>query len=386
MQSNEAVSIEEPVTPIAFIDLQAQRLRIGSAMDQAILSAVHSGKFIMGPEVAQLEADLSAFCGAKHVVSCSNGTDALKMGLLAKGVGTGDAVIVPSFTFAATAEVVALVGATPIFVDVNAETFNMHGSSVGAAVDKAKELGLNPVGVIAVDLFGQPADYNSIEAACEDYGLWLMSDAAQSYGASYKGRKVGTIGFCTTTSFFPAKPLGCYGDGGAVFTEDAEMTEILKSIRVHGKGTHKYDNARIGLNARMDTVQAAVLIEKLKIFGDEIEARQNVADTYNAGLSDVAVTPQLMDDCTSTWAQYTLRLTHHDRDEVAAKLKEVGVPTAIYYPKPLHQQTAYKDYPAVNDLPVSSKLAEEVMSLPMHPYLTDETMDYIITQVRKVLS
>lgn len=387
MQSNTAEMMEEqPQKPIQFIDLQAQRAHIGEAMDKAILSAVHSGKYIMGPEVARLESDLSAFCGATHSISCSNGTDALKMGLLAKNLGPDDAVICPSFTFAATAEVVALVGATPVFVDVNEQTFNMEGSAVVKGIETANELGLRPAGVVAVDLFGQPADYNSIEAVCEDYDMWLMSDAAQSFGASYKGRKVGKIGFATTTSFFPAKPLGCYGDGGAIFTDEEGVAEILKSLRVHGKGTHKYDNARIGLNARMDTVQAAVLIEKLKVFAAEIEARQDVADTYSAALSDVVVTPQLMDGCTSTWAQYTLRLTHHDRDETAAKLKELGVPTAIYYPKPLHQQTAYKQYPSAGELPVSAKLSEQVLSLPMHGYMDDNTLDYIITQARKVLT
>ena len=385
MQSNPANIQSSPSKPIQFIDLQAQRARIGKVMDDVILSAIHSGRYIMGPEVAQLEADLSAFCGAKHAIACSNGTDALKMALLAREVGRGDAVMVPSFTFAATAEVVALVGATPIFVDVEPETFNMDNRSLLKAIEIAKNEGLNPSGVITVDLFGQPANYDLIEPICEDYNMWLMSDAAQSFGAEYKGRKVGTIGFCTTTSFFPAKPLGCYGDGGAIFTDDDVLAAKLKSIRVHGKGTHKYDNARIGLNARLDTVQAAVLIEKLRIFGSELDERQDAAERYGAALGDIVTVPLLLDGCTSSWAQYTLRLTHHDRDEVAAELKEVGVPTAIYYPKPLHQQEAYRHYPKVDNLEVSEKLAGEVLSLPMHAYIDDETMDYITTHVRRVL-
>jgi len=373
--------------PIAFIDLAAQRKRIGSAMDEAILKVVNHGGYIMGPEVKTIEADLSAFCGAKHVISCANGTDALAMVLMAKGVKAGDAVLCPSFTFAATAEVVAWVGATPIFVDVLEDTFNLDMVSLEAGLKTAKKLGLNPVGVIPVDLFGLPADYEPIEAFCKREGLWLMCDAAQSFGASYKGRKVGTIGDATTTSFFPAKPLGCYGDGGAIFTDNDELATILRSIRVHGQGTEKYDNVRIGVNGRLDTMQAAVLIEKLKIFPSEIEARDRVAKYYNDNLRDVAVVPEVPEGYTSVWAQYTLRMAGFNREQFQADLKAAGVPTAVYYPKPLHQQTAYKGYPvAGNGLPVSERLATEVVSLPMHPYLTEEVQDRIITAVKNALA
>lgn len=373
--------------PIAFIDLAAQRKRIGSAMDEAILKVVNHGGYIMGPEVKTLEADLSAFCGAKHVISCANGTDALLMVLMAKGVKQGDAVLCPSFTFAATAEVVAQVNATPIFVDVNEDTFNLDMNSLEAGLKTAKKLGLNPVGVIPVDLFGLPADYEPIEAFCKREGLWLMCDAAQSFGASYKGRKVGTIGDATTTSFFPAKPLGCYGDGGAIFTNDDELAAVLRSIRVHGSGTEKYDNVRIGMNGRLDTMQAAVLIEKLKIFPSEIEARDRVAKYYNDNLRDVAVVPEVPEGYSSVWAQYTLRMAGFNREQFQADLKAAGVPTAVYYPRPLHQQTAYKGFPvAGNGVPVSERLAQEVVSLPMHPYLTTEVQDRIIAAVKSALA
>jgi Predicted pyridoxal phosphate-dependent enzyme apparently involved in regulation of cell wall biogenesis len=373
--------------PIAFIDLAAQRKRIGSAMDEAILRVVNHGGYIMGPEVKTLEADLSAFCGAKHSISCANGTDALAMVLMAKGVKAGDAVLCPSFTFAATAEVVAWVGATPIFVDVREDTFNLDVAGLEAGLKTARSLNLNPVGVIPVDLFGLPADYAPIEAFCAREGLWLMCDAAQSFGASYQGRKVGVIGDATTTSFFPAKPLGCYGDGGAIFTNDDELATVLRSIRVHGQGTEKYDNVRIGVNGRLDTMQAAVLIEKLKIFPSEIEARERVAQYYNEHLRDVAVVPEVPEGSTSVWAQYTLRMGSFDREQFQADLKAAGVPTAVYYPKPLHQQTAYKVYPvAGNGLPVSERLAQEVVSLPMHPYLTPAVQDRIIAAVKDALA
>lgn len=373
--------------PIAFIDLAAQRKRIGSAMDEAILRVVNHGGYIMGPEVKTFEADLSAFCGAKHVISCANGTDALLMVLMAKGVKQGDAVLCPSFTFAATAEVVAQVNATPIFVDVLEDTFNLDMASLEAGLKTAKKLGLNPVGVIPVDLFGLPADYEPIEAFCKREGLWLMCDAAQSFGASYKGRKVGVIGDVTTTSFFPAKPLGCYGDGGAIFTNDDELAAVLRSIRVHGSGTEKYDNVRIGMNGRLDTMQAAVLIEKLKIFPSEIEARDRVAKYYNDNLRDVAVVPEVPEGYSSVWAQYTLRMAGFNREQFQADLKAAGVPTAVYYPRPLHQQTAYKGFPvAGNGLPVSERLAQEVVSLPMHPYLTTEVQDRIIAAVKSALA
>jgi dTDP-4-amino-4,6-dideoxygalactose transaminase len=374
-------------TPLPFIDLAAQRRRLGADVDAAIMRVVDHGAYILGPEVKQLEAELAAFCGAGHVVSCANGTDALAMVLMAKGLKPGDAVLCPSFTFAATGEVVAWFGATPVFADVHEDTFNLDVRSLEAGAKKARALGLNLVGVIPVDLFGQPADYDALEAFCAREGLWMLSDAAQSFGATYKGRKVGSIGDATTTSFFPAKPLGCYGDGGAIFTDDAELAEVLRSIRMHGQGADKYDNVRIGMNGRLDTIQAAVLLAKLAIFPDEIEARERIAQRYNDLLRDVAVVPELMDGASSVWAQYTLRLPGFDREAFQGTLKAAGIPTAVYYPKPLHQQTAYKHYPvAGNGLPVSDRIAAEVVSLPMHPYLAEEVQDRIAGAVKNALA
>src|SRR5919202_278218 len=259
--------------PIEFIDLGAQRRRIGARMDEAVLHVLHHGRYVMGPEVAELERRLAEFCGARHALSCANGTDALGLGLMLKGVKPGDAVLCPAFTFAATAEVVAWFGATPVFVDVLEDTFNMDPRSLEAGIRTARGRGLHPAGMIPVDLFGLPADYDALLPLAEEHGLWVISDAAQSFGASYKGRAVGTFGDLTTTSFFPAKPLGCYGDGGAVFTDDDEAIAVLRSLRVHGQGSDKYDNVRVGMNARLDTMQAAVLLEKLAIFADEIAAR-----------------------------------------------------------------------------------------------------------------
>ena len=372
---------------IEFIDLGAQRRRIGQRMDDAILRVVNHGKYIMGPEVAELEKKLAAFCGAKHVLSCANGTDAIGLALMALGAKPGDAILVPSFTFAATAEVVAWFGATPIFVDVLEDTFNMDPKSLEAGLETARRLDLRPTAVIPVDLFGQPADYDRIEPIARANRLTVICDAAQSFGATYKGRKVGSIGHMTTTSFFPAKPLGCYGDGGAVFTDDDKLFEVLRSLRMHGQGSDKYDNVRIGMNGRLDTMQAAVLLEKLAIFPDEIVARDRVAAAYNAALKDVAIVPGVPSGLTSVWAQYTIRLPGRDRDQVAAKLKAQGVPTAIYYPKPLHQQTAYRDFPvAGNGLPVSDRLAREVLALPMHPYLDQPTQGRIVEAVKSALA
>jgi dTDP-4-amino-4,6-dideoxygalactose transaminase len=374
-------------TPLPFIDLAAQRRRLGSDVDAAIMRVVDHGAYILGPEMKQLEDELAAFCGARHVVSCANGTDALAMVLMAKGLKPGDAVLCPSFTFAATGEVVAWFGATPVFADVHEDTFNLDVRSLEAGAKKARALGLDLVGVIPVDLFGQPADYDALEAFCRREGLWMLCDAAQSFGATYKDRKVGSIGLATTTSFFPAKPLGCYGDGGAIFTDDAELAAVLRSIRMHGQGTDKYDNVRIGMNGRLDTIQAAVLLAKLAIFPDEIEARDRIAQRYNDLLPDVAIVPELMEGASSVWAQYTLRLPGFDREDFQATLKAAGIPTAVYYPKPLHQQTAYKHYPvAGNGLPVSDRIAAEVVSLPMHPYLTDEVQDRIVSAVKNAMT
>lgn len=379
-----------PTQPIAFIDIVEQRRRLGSRIDDAVARVLEHCQFINGPEVARLEADLAAFCGAKHVVACASGTDALLMVLLAQNVGPGDAVFCPSFTFCATGEVVALLGATPIFVDVDEETFNIDIASLRDGVSVAKKMGLKPTAIIPVDLFGQPADHDAIGAIAEAEKMFVLDDAAQSFGASYKGQQLGTFGLATATSFFPAKPLGCFGDGGAIFTDDAELAETLRSVRVHGQGSDKYDNVRLGLTARIDTIQAAILIEKLKIFPDEIAARDVVAKRYNAGLGNLGNTvtvPRVQQHCTSVWAQYTIRLPNGGRDDLAAALKAQGIPTAIYYPKSLHQQTAYRNFPmAEGGLPVSERLCGEVISLPMHAYLDEPTQDRIIQAVRGALS
>lgn len=375
-----------PHAPIPFIDLAAQRRRLGDAMDQAVLRVVHHGAYIMGPEVETLEDQLSAFCGARHVISCASGTDALALVIMAKDVKPGDAIMCPSFTFAATAEVVAWVGATPVFVDSLPDSFNMDPASLRQAIATAKGAGLRPVGVIPVDLFGQAADYDALLPICDAEGIWVLCDAAQSFGATYKGRAIGAFGLATTTSFFPAKPLGCYGDGGAVFTNDDDLAAIMRSLRVHGQGTDKYDNVRIGINGRLDTIQAAVLIEKLKVFTDEIAMRERIAQRYNAALADVAVVPEVGSGLTSVWAQYTIRLPSGTRDVVAAALKTQGIPTAIHYAKPVHQQVAYRHFPvAGNGLPVAERLAGEVLSLPMHPYLEPALQDRIVEAVRDAM-
>jgi dTDP-4-amino-4,6-dideoxygalactose transaminase len=370
--------------PIPFIDLAAQRRRLGKSIDEAVSRVLAHCQFINGPEVARLEAELASFSGARHVVSCASGTDALLMVLMAKGVGRGDAVLCPSFTFCATGEAVALIGATPVFVDVDEVTFNMEPASLERGIATARRLGLKPKAVIPVDLFGQSADHDAIGAVAEAEGLFVLDDAAQAFGASYKGRRLGTSGLATATSFFPAKPLGCFGDGGAIFTDDAELAETLRSIRVHGQGSDKYDNVRLGLTGRLDTMQAAILIEKLKIFEDEITARNKVAARYAQGLGNVVSIPRLAAGCTSVWAQYTIRLPKGcDRDTFAATLKAQGIPTSIYYSKSMHQQTAYREFPVVDGgLPVSEKLSEDVISLPMHAYLDEPTQERIIKAVR----
>ena len=372
--------------PISFIDVAAQRRRLQPTVDEAIARVVSHCQFILGPEVTQFEDALAAFCGARYAVSCGSGTDALLLVLMAKGVGPGDAVVCPSFTFCATAEVVALVGATPVLADVDADTFNLDATSLERAIGAAKRLGLKPKMVIPVDLFGLPADYRTISAIANAEGLYVLDDAAQGFGAKYEGRAIGTLAPATATSFFPAKPLGCYGDGGAVLTDDADLVKALKSLRVHGEGAERYDYTRIGMTSRLDTIQAAVLIEKLKIFADEIEARNRAASRYADGLDDVAIVPRIPDGMTSVWAQYTLRLKPGVRDGLAAALKTQGIPTAIYYPRPVHRQAAYRHFPVADGgLPVSDRLAEEVISLPMHAYLDEPTQDRIINAVRNEL-
>ena len=376
-----------PLDPVPFIDLGAQRRRLGKSIDEAVGRVLAHCQFINGPEVTRLEADLADFSGAKHVVSCASGTDALLMVLMAKGIGAGDAVFCPSFTFCATGEAVALTGATPVFVDVDEATFNMDAASLKRGIATATRAGLKPRAVIPVDLFGQSADHDGIGEIADAEAMFVLDDAAQGFGASYKGRRLGTFGLATATSFFPAKPLGCFGDGGAIFTDDTDLAQTLRSIRVHGQGSDKYDNVRLGLTGRLDTMQAAVLIEKLKIFEDEIAARDRVADRYARGLGNVVGVPRLAGGCTSVWAQYTIRLPRDvDREGFAAALKSQGIPTAIYYPKSMHQQIAYRDFPVADGgLPASERLSRDVISLPMHAYLDEPTQERIIATVRGAL-
>ena len=373
--------------PIPFVDLGAQRRRLGRSLDDAVSRVMAHCQFINGPEVAQLESELAAYSGAQHVVTCASGTDALLMVLMAKQIGPGDAVLCPSFTFCATAEVVALTGATPVLVDVSEATFNMDAASLRRGVATARKAGLRPKAVIPVDLFGQPADFDAILSVADAEGLFVLDDAAQGFGASYKGRRLGTFGLATATSFFPAKPLGCFGDGGAIFTDDAALADKLRSIRVHGHGSDKYDNVRLGLTARLDTMQAAVLIEKLKIFDDEIAVRNRIAQRYANGLDNVVAVPRIAEGCTSIWAVYTVRVPDGRRDALAEALKAQGVPTMIYYPKSVHQQTAYKHFPVADGgVAVSERLSQDVISLPIHAYLDEPTQDRIIKAVRDALA
>jgi dTDP-4-amino-4,6-dideoxygalactose transaminase len=344
-------------------------------------------QFIQGPEVHVLEAELAAFCGARHAIGCASGTDALLLVLMAWQIGPGDAVICPSFTYHATAEMIALLGATPIIADVLPDSFNLDPASCERAVVTARRLGLNPRAIIPVDLFGLPADHDAIAVIAAAHDLLVLDDAAQAFGARYRGKGIGTLAAATATSFFPAKPLGCYGDGGAVFTDDDVLAARVKSIRFHGEGVDRSEAARIGITGRLDTIQAAVLIEKLKIFPEEIKARNRAAERYSAGLADVAIVPRAGNESTPVWAQYTIRLKAGQRDPLAAALKAQGIPTAIYYTKPLHRQPAYRHFPlAEGGVPVSDRLAEEVLSLPMHAYLEPPIQDRIIESVRRALA
>jgi dTDP-4-amino-4,6-dideoxygalactose transaminase len=382
---NQHARIEE--RPIPFIDLAAQRRRLGPAIDQAVARVLAHCQFIQGPEVHVLEAELAAFCGARHAITCASGTDALLLVLMAWQIGRGDAVICPSFTYHATAEMVVLLGATPIIADVLPDTFNIDPTSLERAVTAAKQLGLNPRAVIPVDLFGLPADHDGIAAVAAKHRLLVLDDAAQSFGALYRGKPIGSLAAATATSFFPAKPLGCYGDGGAVFTDDDALAALVKSLRLHGEGVDRSEAARIGITGRLDTIQAAVLIEKLKIFPEEIEARNRVAARYAAALAEVAVVPRVGNESTSVWAQYTIRVKPAQRNPLAAALKAQGIPTAIYYSRPLHRQPAYRHFPlAEGGVPVSDALAAEALSLPMHAYLDPPVQDRIIESVQRALA
>jgi dTDP-4-amino-4,6-dideoxygalactose transaminase len=379
---------------IAFIDLAAQQARIRPALDAAIARVLAHGAYVMGPEVRELEAALAASCDARLALTCANGTDALALPLMAWEVGVGDAVFCPSFTFAATPEIIPWTGATPVFVDILPHTYNLDPDHLEAAIAQVEAEGrLAPRAVIAVDLFGHPADYPRIAEICRRHGLRLIADSAQGFGATLGGRHPIHWADVVSTSFFPAKPLGCYGDGGAVITNDPALWERMDSLRVHGKATPadgaratsphdpKYLNARIGMNSRLDTLQAAILLEKLAVFGAEIEARQSVADRYAEGLSGSVLSIPKTYGAVSVWAQYVIE--HTDRDSLAAHLTTRGIPTAVYYPVPMHRQAPYAQFPqGPGGLPVSEAKAATVIALPMHPYLQPEDQDRIIAAIR----
>ena len=370
---------------IPFIDLQAQRKRIGSALDEAINRVLERGDFIQGQEVKELEHQLATFTGAGHVVSCGNGTDALTLVGMAEEIGPGDAVFVPAFTFVASAEAFILLGATPYFVDVDPDTFNIDVESLKTGIHDARKQGLEPRMIVAVDLFGQPADYNTLNVVAQEEGLVLVADAAQSLGASLNNKRVGTLADYTTTSFFPAKPLGCYGDGGAIMTDDIEKAVLLRSLSIHGKGSEKYNNVRIGMNSRLDTLQAAILIEKLNIFEEELISRQKIAERYTSLLDGKAGTPTVSKGVIPAWALYTLKV--NNRDRVQASLKTSDVPSVVYYPKPLNKQSGYSQCPIVpGGVPISDALSETVLSVPMYPYLQSNEQDKIINEINKSLN
>ncbi|MCG6871660.1 MAG: DegT/DnrJ/EryC1/StrS family aminotransferase [Gammaproteobacteria bacterium] len=362
---------------VPFIDLHAQLARIRGPLEERLAAIFEHCRFIMGPEIAEMEASLAEHAGVSQVVSCSSGTDALLLPLMARGIGPGDAVFTTPFTFVATAEVISLTGATPVFVDIREDTFNIDPERLGEAIGRVLADGeLRPAAVIPVDLFGLPADYAAIDSIAREHGLFVIEDAAQSFGARCQGRPAGSFGHVAATSFFPAKPLGCYGDGGAVFTDDGKLAERMRSIRVHGEGRDRYENVRIGVNARMDTIQAAVILEKLKIFPDEIARRQEVADHYQATLDGAVRVPRVPDGYQSSWACYSV--LHDQRDALVAHLREHGVPTAIYYPIPLHQQQAYRDLGyAPGSLPVAESCAKRIFSLPIHAYLSEQHLEAV---------
>lgn len=374
-----------------FIDLAAQTARIRTELDSRIAKVLDHGHYIMGPEIDELEKSLCSFTGSQHCISCASGSDALLMALMAFGVGPGDAVFVPPFTFFATAEMAALLGATPVFVDIDSRTFMMRPDALEKVVQNVKKQGkLVPKAVIPVDLFGQAADYNKIGQIAREYGLFVLEDAAQAFGATQNGKRTCALGCdAAATSFFPAKPLGCYGDGGAIFTDDDELADKLKSIRVHGKGRDKYDNARIGINGRLDTLQAAILLAKLTVFEDEIEKRSRIADWYANSLKDIKdiVTPEVAPGNTSVWAQYCILVPENSRIGLIESLKRKGIPTNIYYPAPLHLLEAFKYMGhKPGDFPVAEEVSRRILALPFHPYLGEQEVEKICARLREALA
>lgn len=371
-----------------FIDLGRQYNKIKKNLDSRLINIMENTSFIMGKDVETLESQLANYVGVKHCISCANGTDALQIPLMAWEIGPGDAVFLPSFTFYATAEVVSLVGATPIFIDVEEENFNIDVNKLEIAIcNVLNENKLTPRVIIPVDLFGLPANYNEIEKIAKKYNLLVLEDGAQGFGGKINDKVACSFGNIASTSFFPAKPLGCYGDGGAIFTNDDNLNNIMRSIRNHGQGSDRYDNVRIGLNSRLDTIQAAVLIEKLSIFDDELVLRNKIAKKYNELLDGYIKTPRIYENCLSSWAQYTLIARDKDqRAKIQEYLKTLDIPTMIYYPIPLHKQTVYSDnYTRYCDLSVCENLSDCVFSIPMHPYLTDEEILFITDSIKKCL-
>ena len=372
-----------------FRDLKQQYQVLKEEMDKALLGAVADGHYIMGPQVKQLEQELANYVGVRHCLTCANGTDALTLALKAWGIGPGDAVFVPDFTFFSSAEVVSLEGATPVFVDVLEDTFNLDADDLERAIRETTEEGrLKPRVIVTVDLFGQPAEYPRIRSIADRYGLLILEDGAQGFGGSIDGQRACCFGDISTTSFFPAKPLGCYGDGGAVFTDNDDWAALIDSYRVHGKGTFKYDNVRIGMNSRLDTLQAAALLVKFKAFREyELDAVNAVAERYTSLLAGTVGTPVVREGFRSSWAQYTIRLQDAaERDAVQAALKAEGIPAMVYYPKPMHMQTAFKAQSGLRQCPVATRLCGQVLSLPLHPYMTPEQTEAVCHTILRTLA
>jgi len=376
------------IAPIPFLDLKSQQLRIGPALRARLDAVLAHGQFILGPEVAELEARLAAFCGAAHCVTVSSGTDALQIAMMAEGIGAGDAVFLPAFTYTATAEVPLLLGATPVFVDVDARNFQIDLDNLGQRIAAVKKAGqLRPRAIIGVDLFGQPADWAGLQAIAARENLFTLDDCAQSFGASLNGKRLGTAADATATSFFPSKPLGAYGDGGALFTESAGRAALYRSLRTHGEGTTRYEVERIGMNGRLDTMQAAVLLAKLDVFEAEIKLREEIAGIYDSGLADVLEIPARVPNSTSAWAVYAVLLPSADaRDAALAALKAASIASAVYYPRPLHRQPAYSACHDGAALPVSEQLGDRIMALPIHPDLTHAQARRVTQTLRAALA
>ncbi len=366
---------------IKFLDLSKQQKTIEKSLKSNLDKVLSDSQYIMGPEVKELESKLEGYTNTDHCITCSSGTDALILSLLALNIGKGDIVFCPSFTFPATAEAILIVGATPVFVDVGLDTFNICYKNLMHAIEICKKKGLNAKAIITVDLYGLPANYNKINSIAKEFNLHVIADAAQSFGAIFKKKKVGSLTEITTTSFFPAKPLGCYGDGGAVFTNSYTVKEKLESLRAHGKGKGKYDINHMGMNARLDTIQAAVLLSKLEIFDWELKERNRIAKIYNSEFSNSFRIPNTFENTISAWAQYTLRTDR--REKILNFLKENGIPAMVYYPKPMHMQPAYKKFILNVDLNNSVDLSKTVFSIPVHSYLTNLEIEYIVENLKK---